>query len=44
MKNDRTFLLDFLREKYFTDSFSVSYTLLSDDITHGAKPQGTPYV
>ena len=44
MKNDRTFLLDFLRKKYFTDSFSVSYTLLSDDITHGAKPQGTPYV
>ena len=32
------------REKFLTDDFSVSYTLETDDITHGKKPQGTPYV
>ena len=33
-----------LCEKYFNGDISVSYTLLSDDVTHGSKPQGTPYV
>ena len=33
-----------LKNKYFTDDLSVSYTLKTDDITKGAKPQGTPYL
>ena len=33
-----------LCEKYFSEDFTVSYTLASDDITRGSKPQGTPYV
>lgn len=37
-------LLDDLRRNYFTEDLSVDYTLLSDDITEVAKPQGTPYV
>ena len=27
-----------LKNKYFTDDLSVSYTLKTDDITKGAKP------
>lgn len=37
-------LLKELTEKYFYGNISVSFTLLSDDITKGEKPQGTPYV
>ena len=33
-----------LKSGYFVDDLSVSYTLKTDDITHGAKPQGTPYL
>lgn len=33
-----------LKNKYCTDDLSVSYTLKTDDITKGAKPQGTPYL
>lgn len=44
MNNGSDTLLSELHKKYFTADFSVSYTLLSDDITRGEKPQGTPYV
>lgn len=37
-------ILNELTEKYFYGNISVSFTLLSDDITKGEKPQGTPYV
>ena len=37
-------LLKELTEKYFYGNISVSFTLLSDDITKGEKPQGTPYL
>lgn len=33
-----------LKSLYFVGDMSVSYTLKSDDITTGAKPQGTPYL
>ena len=33
-----------LKNAYFSGDLSVSYTLRSDDITKGEKPQGTPYV
>ena len=33
-----------LKLLYFVGDMSVSYTLKSDDITTGAKPQGTPYL
>ncbi len=33
-----------LKSLYFVGDISVSYTLKSDDITNGAKPQGTPYL
>lgn len=33
-----------LKNEYFVDDLSVSYTLKTDDITKGAKPQGTPYL
>ena len=33
-----------LKTKYFTDDLSVSFTYKTDDITKGAKPQGTPYI
>lgn len=32
-----------LKNKYFIDDFSVSYTLKSDDITKGEKPPMSPY-
>ena len=35
---------DRLKSEFFVDDLSVSYTLKTDDITKGAKPQGTPYV
>ncbi|MBO4323134.1 MAG: hypothetical protein J5836_00585 [Clostridia bacterium] len=30
--------------RVFSDEITISYTLRSDDITKGTKPQGTPYV
>ncbi len=33
-----------LKNQYFIGDFSVSYTLKTDDITKGAKPQGAPYI
>ena len=33
-----------LKNAYFIDDLSVSYTLFGDDITRGEKPQGTPYL
>ena len=31
-----------LKNEYFVDDLSVSYTLKTDDITKGAKPQARP--
>ena len=33
-----------LKNEYFVDDLSVSYTLKTDDITKGANPQVTPYL